>query len=262
MFDSDTQQNHSGKGARTFLVLLSLLCYLAVFQRYVPGQQYKHFSAQEKNVPSTTSGPPTEIAINRESSFVDSDISRILHVPKETRIEVHLKAKSIRRCQNPVFKGRLSGWSLSLIDFNFKFNDDQPASDVIVGTYDLSQMPASGKYYVEIIVLLCEGYGKSRYNSNKPLKTSQYISSVSASKSMYRYCPGTCSRACQSPTMLWVVNCLGQRHRKGPFRSTRWFGFAQIDRTVQSCRIGIVAGGVDRRNITHHVLRCVPHHGC
>ena len=81
-------------------------------------------------------------------------------MPKETRIEVHLKAKSIRRCQNPVFKGRLSGWSLSLIDFNFKFNDDQPASDVIVGTYDLSQMPASGKYYVEIIVLLCEGYGQ------------------------------------------------------------------------------------------------------
>jgi len=102
----------------------------------------------------------TPIAIHEESSYVASDISKIIHVPTESRIEVHLKSNSTRRCQNPVFKGRISGWSLSMIEFDSKFNSRSHESDVIVGTYNLSQMPLSGKYYVEIIVLLCEGFGK------------------------------------------------------------------------------------------------------
>jgi hypothetical protein len=104
--------------------------------------------------------PSTEIPMHKSSSYVKSDVSKIVHVPAESRIEVHLKDKSIRRCQNPVFKGRISGWSLSMIDFDYKSNDHERAADVVVGTYDLSQIPMSGRYYVEILVLLCEGYGE------------------------------------------------------------------------------------------------------
>ncbi len=95
--------------------------------------------------------PPADIAINRDSTYALSDISNIIHVPSETRIEIHLNAT--RRCQNPVFKGRISGWSLSMIEF------DNVSDDVVVGKYDLFHMPRSGKYYVEILIVLCEGYG-------------------------------------------------------------------------------------------------------
>jgi hypothetical protein len=101
-----------------------------------------------------------EIPIHKSSSYVKSDVSKIIHVPAELRIEVHLKAKSIRRCQNPFFKGRISGWSLSMIHFDSNTNSNND-TDVVVGTYDLSQIPMSGRYYVEILVLLCEGYGEN-----------------------------------------------------------------------------------------------------
>jgi len=50
-----------------------------------------------------------------------------------------------------------------MIDFDLKPNDEASTSrypDVITGTYDLSQMPVSGNYFVEIIVVLCESYGE------------------------------------------------------------------------------------------------------
>ena len=126
-----------------------------------------------------------DIPSNKNSSYVRSDISKIVHVPTESRIEIHLKTASDRRCQNPVFKGRISGWSLSVIDFDTPTTtttttttmthggegdndlDDGDDGDhdhndttirVIVGTYHLSQMPTSGTYYVEILVLFCERY--------------------------------------------------------------------------------------------------------
>ena len=121
-----------------------------------------------------------DIPSNKNSSYVRSDISKIVHVPTESRIEIHLKTASDRRCQNPVFKGRISGWSLSVIDFdtptaatnttmthggegdNDLDDGDHDHNDttirVIVGTYHLSQMPTSGTYYVEILVLFCERY--------------------------------------------------------------------------------------------------------
>jgi len=103
-----------------------------------------------------------EIPIHNASNYVASDISRILHLPADSRIEVHLKAKSVRRCHNPLFVGRLSGWSLSIIDFESLEESNNGNNDIVVGTYDLSMMPVSGTYFLEIIVMLCE-----RYDSNK-----------------------------------------------------------------------------------------------
>jgi len=110
------------------------------------GSNTEKAKAREKAPP-----PPADIAINQDSNYALSDIANIIHVPSETRIEIHLNAT--RRCQNPVFKGRISGWSLSMIEF------DNVSDDVVVGKYDLFHMLRSGKYYVEILLVLCEGYG-------------------------------------------------------------------------------------------------------
>ena len=90
------------------------------------------------------------IPMNTHSSFVESEVSRIIHSPSESRIEVHLKPT--RRCKNPLLKGRISGWSLSMIEF------DNITDDKVIGHYDLYHIPVSGTYHVEILVVSCEKY--------------------------------------------------------------------------------------------------------
>ena len=87
------------------------------------------------------------IPMNMHSSFVESEVSRIIHSPSESRIEVHLKP--MRRCKNPLLKGRISGWSLSMIEF------DNITDDKVIGHYDLYHTPVSGTYHVEILVVSC-----------------------------------------------------------------------------------------------------------
>jgi len=117
---------------------------------------------------STNISPSNEILINNVSSYALSDVSKILHVPSKSCIEVHLRPN--RSCRNPVFKGRISGWSLSMIDFDI-FDLKQKLSnnsttDVVVGTYNLAYMPVSGTYFVEIIHLLCEQYNEDIFRTN------------------------------------------------------------------------------------------------
>ena len=122
------------------------------------------YDAVSDSFPDSVSGLPVQqllptmiLPVNGNySSYVNSDITNITHVPSKTRIEVHLHKSSSRRCQNPFLRGRLSGWSLSSIDFEFEDN----YTDVLVGVYDLSSVPVSGTYYLEIIILLCERYSE------------------------------------------------------------------------------------------------------
>ena len=113
------------------------------------------------SIPDSVSDPPPRLSptiilpMNGNSSYARLDIVNITHVPSKTRIEVHLNKSSNRRCQNPFLKGRLSGWSLSSIDFEF---EDNPPDLLVVGVYDQSSMPVSGTYYLEIIIFLCERY--------------------------------------------------------------------------------------------------------
>ena len=80
--------------------------------------------------------------------------------------------------------------------------------------------------------------------SNKPQKTSKYVASVSASKSMYRYYPDTCGCACQSPTMLLV----GSQHQ---------VRFGRYEMSVPSNPVasGLRAGWTATISLTCHVLR-------
>ncbi|MGK3737767.1 MAG: hypothetical protein ACI90V_004614 [Bacillariaceae sp.] len=134
------------------------------------------------------------IHLNTNSSYVSSDIVKIVHKPKEEyQIEIHLKKNNNnnnnnnnrRQCQNPIYIGRISGSSLSIINFaNFdykknrtqnKYNNtdtdndndnDNSMNNVIIGKYDLSTTATianananankSGIYYIEILILLCE----------------------------------------------------------------------------------------------------------
>jgi len=57
------------------------------------------------------------------------------------------------------------GWSLSMIDFetteiinNHKLKD--ATGDLVVGTYVLSLMPMPEHYFLEIVVVYCEGHGE------------------------------------------------------------------------------------------------------
>jgi len=112
-------------------------------------------------VTTTTNGIGTvPIPANDRSRFVASDVRSIAHVPVESRIEVRLR--SDRTCQDPYVLGRISGWSLSLVKFRLSEDhdddDDYDDDDVLVGVYDRSALPVSGRYHLELIVLLCERY--------------------------------------------------------------------------------------------------------
>eukprot|EP00531_Pseudo-nitzschia_arenysensis_P018013 CAMPEP_0116142534 /NCGR_PEP_ID=MMETSP0329-20121206/14961_1 /TAXON_ID=697910 /ORGANISM="Pseudo-nitzschia arenysensis, Strain B593" /LENGTH=582 /DNA_ID=CAMNT_0003637779 /DNA_START=16 /DNA_END=1764 /DNA_ORIENTATION=- len=100
-----------------------------------------------------------DIPMNQDSTFVQSDVFKIIHIPSETRIEVHLKPN--RRCQDPFLQGRISGWSLSMIQF-----EKITQNNVVVGNYDLQHIPISGQYYLEVLVVLCEKYGDDYRSMN------------------------------------------------------------------------------------------------
>ena len=77
---------------------------------------------------------------------------------------------------------------------------------------------------------------------------------------MYRYCPGTCGCACQSPTMLLVGNCRANTTEK--VRSDQYDDFDLRKLTAPSNPVasGLRAWWTDPHNFTH-VPRFAPH-GC
>jgi len=154
------------KVARDSLRFVALIFVLLSIYVFLPSSValWSSASLDTSELNQLNSGPlaavlsPTVILpMNGNSSYAHSDIANITHVPSKTRIEVHLNKSSNRRCQNPFLKGRLSGWSLSSIDFEF---EDNSTDVLMVGVYDQSSMPVSGTYYLEIIIFLCERYSE------------------------------------------------------------------------------------------------------
>ena len=100
--------------------------------------------------------------------LIRNDIESVLHYPYENKILVHFQKAKNRTCKRPSILGRLSGPYASLISWNYEHlmnntsavNAEDPHSseeaqrkrDSIVGHYIL---PKSGKYFIEIIGLLC-----------------------------------------------------------------------------------------------------------
>ena len=104
------------------------------------------------------------------NSTISSDIQQIIHDSKESEIEIHLMNLKERRCKFPIFKGRISGLSLSLIKWevnSINMNTDTESTTtnssnniIIIGKYDKALLPFSGRYYIEILILLCKKTAK------------------------------------------------------------------------------------------------------
>ncbi len=95
------------------------------------------------------------LTINPDTT-VASDIISIAHRRNEAKIIVTFK--KFRKCNHPQLIGRLSGRSLSKLTWEeVEENDD---STILVGYYDV---PRAGKYFIEIIVTMCE---KLKYDTD------------------------------------------------------------------------------------------------
>jgi hypothetical protein len=103
-----------------------------------------HSAATSLEVVTTTIDP------DRTATLV-SDISSISHDPSKGLIKVHLKKD--RKCLRPAFRGRLSGPYLAILSWDaHALNNGDTAEAELIGRY---QVPAPGKYHLEIIALVC-----------------------------------------------------------------------------------------------------------
>uniref|UniRef100_A0A7S1C2A9 Uncharacterized protein n=1 Tax=Corethron hystrix TaxID=216773 RepID=A0A7S1C2A9_9STRA len=118
-----------------------------------------YHSTRSKNMPN----PEPESGVQNESttenismnpeSVLAYDIASITHDRIRSTITINLFPASSRRCIDPVFRGRLSGSSLAIIEWLPKDVNDPSTSNTIIGRY---QVPTSDTYFVEIIALLCD----------------------------------------------------------------------------------------------------------
>ena len=156
------------------LLLLLLSSLVSIIDRASFLKQFTATTTRTNGIiPTKKHQEQGEVLLNRNSSFVLSHIDRIIHKPEQFRIEIHLKNKDdngipfARQCKNPFFVGRLSGWSLSTIRFDYYYHHDggdivndgnKRRRNIIIGKYDPATIPLSGShsYYIEILVLLCE----------------------------------------------------------------------------------------------------------
>ena len=124
-------------------------------------QKMKNSANSSSSLPSMTT-----------PSFLQAEVDSIIHIPHEGKIVVNFRDSIDRKCLNPRIFGRLSGQHLSMIhwdrDIEDKMRDDIPRqnrrqltfdnntrTDVITGHY---LVPSQGRYYIEIIGLLCNDF--------------------------------------------------------------------------------------------------------
>ena len=121
--------------------------------------------------------PSTSVAVNTNSSLALENVISIEHNPSIAQINVHLKKN--RPCRTPHLLGRLSGKHLSIIKWDETYhynrshnsaNDDNIDNDVLTGYY---QVPSSGLFHLEILMLLCNSTLAFEFGSHTNLKTSK-----------------------------------------------------------------------------------------
>ena len=90
------------------------------------------------------------IPLNGGSNVSIANVQSILHNPKDASITVNFYQN--RTCMQPQLIGRLSGLSLSIVEWNYDYKQSQNNS-VLVGQY---YVPSQGIYFIEIIVTMCQ----------------------------------------------------------------------------------------------------------
>ena len=89
------------------------------------------------------------------NSTIAADIINITHVKNESKIIIHLKNQ--RHCQQPQLVGRLSGPALSKVTWEEQVHEeDHNEGAFVVGHY---HVPLLGRYFIEIIVTMCNKLG-------------------------------------------------------------------------------------------------------
>lgn len=87
-------------------------------------------------------------------SSLTRHIDSIMHFPQRNRIELRMNPET--RCPNPSLVGRLSGRSLSMIQWDttppHHMRGDTSLPIIVGGSYNV---PYNGKYFIEILILYC-----------------------------------------------------------------------------------------------------------
>lgn len=108
------------------------------------------------------------IPINSNSTIA-SDIAKIWHDPNDAAICIELKQNA--RCPHPAFRGRLSGPTLVILEWNEREDADGDGT-VVCGSYKDGWLNP-GKYFLDVIVLFCHNFG---LHSLKKHNASEWLS--------------------------------------------------------------------------------------
>eukprot|EP00957_Ditylum_brightwellii_P185735 14140699-Ditylum_brightwellii.AAC.1 len=114
-------------------------------------------------------GAEIRIQVNPNSTIAD-DIINIVHEPQKSKIKIHLRLDEKRRCKQPQLLGRLSGPFISKISWEKQLQQesiDGREMEVLTGFY---KIPQTGRYFLEIFVLMCEELPFETYNGNTCLE--------------------------------------------------------------------------------------------
>eukprot|EP00586_Coscinodiscus_wailesii_P011904 CAMPEP_0172490668 /NCGR_PEP_ID=MMETSP1066-20121228/21183_1 /TAXON_ID=671091 /ORGANISM="Coscinodiscus wailesii, Strain CCMP2513" /LENGTH=397 /DNA_ID=CAMNT_0013259261 /DNA_START=172 /DNA_END=1365 /DNA_ORIENTATION=+ len=98
---------------------------------------------------------PVEYIPLEPFSALYDDLEFIAHSPSRRRITVGIKSQA-NYCPQPILWGRLSGEALALVQW------EAQEDNVISGYYEV---PFTGRFYLEIIVLFCQ-YSPTNYQNN------------------------------------------------------------------------------------------------
>ena len=111
-------------------------------------------SLENHSIPDSKDDTLEEIIQLNLNATLTNDILKIVHLPHQYKINIHLKAN--RKCFKPVVRGRLSGPSLHMLNWTYEYSTNKDQYDVISGAYQ--DVHIGKKYFVEIISLFCNEF--------------------------------------------------------------------------------------------------------
>ena len=135
----------------TLIFILGILYFMtsfAILHNSISDARRDAFSMQRISTKDLLVYP--KIPVNKESPII-SNVKRIVHVPGEAKIVIILNQH--RTCTQPQLIGRLSGTSLSKIDWDVEEITNESGDLLLNGRYSVSKQ---GTYFIEIIVTMCQ----------------------------------------------------------------------------------------------------------
>ena len=180
---------------KTKILFFTLLC-LSLYSSFTL-HKAKYISFHQPS-PKIDLIPLMSLEESKEKSLIDkygtnnshhlrSEINKIVHFSNEAKIVIYLKnIQKDRICKTPRVFGRLSGKFLSLIywenDARGKIHGENlTTTNKIIGYYSV---PIKGKYYIEIIGLLCNDFPYHANFRNICLENVEYNHLTSSSASI------------------------------------------------------------------------------